>query len=208
MIEAQNIQKRFGKVQALDGVSFIARDGEITGLLGPNGAGKTTALRILYTALKPDEGRALIDGHDAQTAPQKVQAQIGVLPHNHGLYPRMTAREHIRYFGQLHGLSGATLDEAIEDMIARLQLEDIIDRRVVGFSQGQRVKVAIARALIHQPQNALLDEPTSGLDVMATRAMRAFVQKLKAAGRCVLLSSHIMQEVSMLCDRIIVIAQG
>jgi sodium transport system ATP-binding protein len=208
MIEAHQLRRRFGAVHAVDGVSFIARDGEVTGLLGPNGAGKTTTLRILYTLLKPDSGSVRVDGIDALAAPAEARRHMGVLPDGRGLYQRLTARENIEYFGRLHGLDTATLARNTDVLIAALGMNDIAHRRTEGFSQGQRVKTAIARALVHAPQNLLLDEPTNGLDVMSTRAMREFLQRQRAEGRCVLLSSHIMQEVALLCDRIVVIAAG
>ena len=208
MIEIKNLHKAFGKVIAVDDVSFQARDGEITGLLGPNGAGKTTTLRCLYTLMAPNKGQILVDGIDASADPRAVRRQLGVLPDARGLYKRLTARENIAYFGQLHGLDDATIRSRTEAAITGLDMRDIIDRRTEGFSQGQRVKTAIARALIHDPKNVILDEPTNGLDVMATRSMREFLKRLKAEGRCVLFSSHIMQEVAALCDRIVVIAKG
>jgi len=208
MIEINQIQKSFGEVMAVQNVSFQAADGQITGLLGPNGAGKTTTLRILYTVLKPDHGTALIDGYDTIRNSQEVQRRIGALPDAHGLYPRLTARENIRYYGRLHGLKGSLLETQIESLISMLEMRDFCDRRTEGFSSGQRIKVAIARALVHDPRNILLDEPTNGLDVMSTRAMRAFIRRLKDEGRCVLFSSHIMQEVSALCDQIVIIHRG
>jgi sodium transport system ATP-binding protein len=208
MIEVKQLHKSFGKIAAVQGVSFSAADGQITGLLGPNGAGKTTTLRILYTLLRPDSGTALVDGYNATTHAAEVQRRIGVLPDNRGLYARLTAREHIRYYGRLQGLKGAALERQIDQLIALLDMQDIANRRTEGFSQGQRVKVAIARALVHQPQNILLDEPTNGLDVMSTRALRSFIRRLRDEGKCVLFSSHIMQEVSALCDTIVVVAQG
>ncbi len=208
MIQVNGLYKSFGKVEALRGVSFTAPDGMITGLLGPNGAGKTTTLRILYTILQPDRGSALVDGLNVATENLAVQQRIGALPEAHGLYPRLTSRENIRYFGQLQGLSGPELEERIDRLVDLLEMQDIIDRRTDGFSSGQRVKVAIARSLIHQPQNVLLDEPTNGLDVMSTRAMRAFIRRLRDESKCVLLSSHIMQEVSALCDQIVILHQG
>ena len=208
MIEVRNLHKRFGKVVAVDGVSFIARDGEITGLLGPNGAGKTTTLRCLYTLMQPDRGEILIDGIDAAADPVAVRRRLGVLPDARGIYKRLTARENIAYFGRLHGLDPATLDRRIDAAIVALEMDDFADRRAEGYSQGQRVKTAIARALVHDPRNVVLDEPTNGLDVMATRSMRGFLRNLKTDGRCVLFSSHIMQEVAALCDRIVVIAKG
>ncbi|ODS64261.1 MULTISPECIES: ATP-binding cassette domain-containing protein [unclassified Arenimonas] len=208
MIEVRDLHKSFGKVVAVDGVSFRANDGQITGLLGPNGAGKTTSLRMLYTLLKPDRGQVLVDGVDAAVDAGTVRRKLGVLPDSRGLYKRLTSRENIRYFGQLHGLDDATIAARTEALAKALEMGDIIDRRTEGFSQGQRVKTAIARALVHDPRNVILDEPTNGLDVMATRAMRRFLHQLRDEGRCVLFSSHIMQEVAALCDRIVIIAHG
>ncbi len=208
MIEVIDLHKRFGKVVAVDGVSFSARDGEITGLLGPNGAGKTTTLRCLYTLMRPDRGRVLIDGIDASVDPVAVRRRLGVLPDARGLYKRLTARENIAYFGRLQGLDETTIRGRSYAAIAALDMGDFADRRSEGFSQGQRVKTAIARALVHDPKNIILDEPTNGLDVMATRSMRQYLKRLKTEGRCVLFSSHIMQEVAALCDRIVVIANG
>jgi len=208
MIEVRDLHKTFGNVVAVDGATFSARDGEITGLLGPNGAGKTTTLRCLYTLMRPDSGTVSVDGIDAATDPLNVRRKLGVLPDARGLYKRLTARENIAYFGRLHGLDEATIRARSDAAIAALDMGDIAERRTEGFSQGQRVKTAIARALIHDPKNVILDEPTNGLDVMATRAMREFLKRLKREGRCVLFSSHIMQEVAALCDRIVVIAHG
>ncbi|HEX7327002.1 MAG TPA: ATP-binding cassette domain-containing protein [Casimicrobiaceae bacterium] len=208
MIEVEGLSKRFGDVVAVDGVSFRARDGEITGLLGPNGAGKTTTLRCLYTLMRPDRGAVRIDGIDAIADPVAARRRLGALPDARGLYKRLTARENIAYFGRLHGLDEATIARRSDAAIAALDMADFADRRSEGFSQGQRVKTAIARALVHDPANVVLDEPTNGLDVMATRAMREFLRNLRAEGRCVLFSSHIMQEVAALCDRIVVISRG
>jgi sodium transport system ATP-binding protein len=208
MIRVDGIRKRFGTVTAVDGVSFEAQDGTITGLLGPNGAGKTTTLRMLYSVMTPDEGRITVDSVDAVTFPQEAQTRLGVLPDGFGLYPRLTAREHIEYFGELHGISGAGLQRRADELIEMLDMSAIADRRTGGFSHGERTKVALARALVHDPQNVLLDEPTNGLDVMSTRAVRHIVRKLRDQGRCVLFSSHVMQEVSALCDSIVVIASG
>jgi len=208
VIEVHDLHKAFGAVKAVDGVSFTARDGEITGLLGPNGAGKTTTLRMLYTLMKPDMGSVRVDGIDVADDATAVRRRLGVLPDARGLYKRLTARENIDYFAHLQGLDAATRESRAGALIAALDMADIADRRTEGFSQGQRVKTAIARALVHDPRNVILDEPTNGLDVMATRAMRAFMRRLKDEGRCVLFSSHIMQEVAALCDRIVVIARG
>ena len=212
MIEAQQLHKAFktrtGTVKAVDGVDFRAGDGRITGLLGPNGAGKTTALRMLYTLMKPDSGQVRVDGIDASADPAGVRRVLGVLPDARGIYKRLTARENIAYFGQLHGLSRKQIAERTRALSQQLDMDDILDRRTEGFSQGQRTKTAIARALVHDPRNVILDEPTNGLDVMSTRAMREFLLQLRAQGRCVIFSSHIMQEVAALCDRIVVIAHG
>jgi sodium transport system ATP-binding protein len=208
MIELKDLHKAFGAVKAVDGVSFTARDGEITGLLGPNGAGKTTTLRMLYTLMKPDRGQVLVDGIDAAVDPIAVRKRLGVLPDARGLYKRLSSRENIEYFGRLQGMDETTIRTRSEALMKALEMDEIADRRTEGFSQGQRVKTAIARALIHDPKNCILDEPTNGLDVMATRAMRDFLRKLRDEGRCVLFSSHIMQEVGALCDRIVVIAHG
>lgn len=208
MIQVRGISKSFGAIEALHDVSFNAPDGEITGLLGPNGAGKTTSLRIIYALLRPDQGVAIVDGFDTRKTPQEVQRRIGALPDSHGLYPRLTARENIRYFGRLHGLQGVELESDIDRMIKMLDMKDIENRKTEGFSSGQRIKVAIARALVHKPENVLLDEPTNGLDVMSTRAMRNFIRRLRDEGICVLFSSHIMQEVSALCDNIVIINRG
>jgi sodium transport system ATP-binding protein len=195
-------------VRAVDGVSFTAPDGEITGLLGPNGAGKTTLLRMLATLMIPDAGSARIEGHDVVRDRYAVRRRIGVLSDARGLYPRLTARENIRYYGALHGLSGAALDARIDELVGALGIAGIAERRAQGFSQGERMKVAIARALVHDPQTILLDEPTNGLDIMSTRALRELLRGLAAGGKCLLFSSHVMQEVSALCDRIVILGQG
>ena len=208
MIEARDLQKSFGAIRAVQGVSFTAEDGQITGLLGPNGAGKTTTLRMLYTLLQPQQGRVLVDGVDASFDPEGVRRRMGVLPDTRGLYKRLSARENIEYFARLQGLGEAALRRRVDMLIEQLDMRDIERRWTEGFSQGQRVKTAIARALVHDPQNVLLDEPTNGLDVLATRAMREVMRTLRAQGKCILFSSHIMQEVAALCDHIVVIAQG
>ncbi len=208
MIVIEGLRKRFGHVEAVRNVTFTAADGTVTGLLGPNGAGKTTTLRMLSGLMRPDAGRILVDGADVVADPIGSQRSMGLLPDARGLYPRLTPREHIRYFGELHGLSSAEIRNRSAALLKRLGLEAIADRRVVGFSQGERTKVALARALVHDPRNVILDEPTNGLDVMSTRAMRALIRGLREDGCCVVFSSHIMQEVSALCDRIVVVAQG
>ena len=212
MIEVTDLHKQFitktGTVKAVDGVGFHANDGQITGLLGPNGAGKTTTLRMLYTLMSPDSGHIKVDGFSADADPFEVRRRLGVLPDARGVYKRLTARENIAYFGRLHGMSEAAIAEGTARLAKALQMEDVLDRQCEGFSQGQRTKTAIARALIHDPKNVILDEPTNGLDVMTTRALREFLLQLKAEGRCVIFSSHIMQEVAALCDRIVVIAHG
>ena len=208
MIELKGLAKSFGAVRAVQDVSFRAEDGRITGLLGPNGAGKTTTLRMLCTLLKPEAGTITVDGVDALAEPAQALRRLAVLPDARGLYKRLTARENIEYFGRLQGVDEATLRERTDRLIADLELGDVAGRMAEGFSQGQRVKTAIARALVHAPQNLLLDEPTNGLDVMATRAMRALLRRLRGEGRCIVFSSHIMQEVAALCDVIVVVAHG
>jgi sodium transport system ATP-binding protein len=208
MIRVDDIHKSFGKVKAVRGVSFEAPDGKITGLLGPNGAGKSTTMRVLYTVLRPDEGRATIDGIDVVTDSLGARRRIGALPHGAGLYPQLTARENIVYFAKLCGVDKGEIDDRVDDIVRLLEITDFADRRTKGFSHGQRTKVALARALVHDPRNVILDEPTSGLDVMATRSLRELILKLKDGGRCVLFSSHIMQEVAALCDDICIIAHG
>ena len=210
MIRANRLHKRFnrGKVIAVDGVSFCAKDGEITGLIGPNGAGKTTTMRMVCGLVTPDAGLAEVDGVNVAAHPTEVRRSIGVLPDARGLYPKLTSREHIEYFGRLHGLDRLTLERRIDAVTQRLDMGDILDRRTAGFSQGQRMKVAIARALVHDPRNMMLDEPTNGLDVPSTRAMRALLRELRDEGRCVVLSSHVMHEVAALCDRVVVVAGG
>ena len=208
MIQVQGLSKSFGKVKAVQKVSFSAPDGKITGLLGPNGAGKSTTLRMLYTLLKPESGSAQVDGFDVRQSPLEVQRRIGVLADARGLYPRLTTRENIRYYGRLHGLEGEALERQIDTLLSLLEMQTIADRKTEGFSSGEKLKVAIARALVHNPKNVLLDEPTNGLDVMSTRAMRQFILRLREEGRCVLFTSHIMQEVAALCDQIVIISQG
>lgn len=208
MIEVQGLRKSFGKVEALKGVSFEARDACITGLLGPNGAGKSTTLRILYTLMKPDGGSARVDGHDVVHEELAVRKRMGVLPHDAGLYPRLSARENIEFFGRMNGLSGKALAARTDQVIEMLEISEFAGRRAKGFSQGQRIKVALARAMVHEPRNILLDEPTNGLDVMATRSLRTLIRRLRDDGRCVLFSSHVMQEVAALCDEIVIIANG
>ncbi|GAC1303831.1 MAG: ATP-binding cassette domain-containing protein [Steroidobacteraceae bacterium] len=208
MIEAQSLNKTFGRLVAVERASFAARDGQITGLLGPNGAGKSTCLRMLYGVLTPDSGSALIDGLDIRGETSAARARLGVLPHAAGLYGNLTAQENIEYFGALHGVRRAGLARHIAALSRTLGMEEFIHRRVKGFSQGQRIKVAVARALVHDPRNLILDEPTNGLDVMAIRNLRGMLQTLKSEGRCILFSSHVMQEVAALCDRVVIIAQG
>jgi sodium transport system ATP-binding protein len=208
MIAVKNLHKCFGEVKAVNGVSFEAEDGRITGLLGPNGAGKSTTLRMLYTVLTPDSGSATIDGIDVVNESLEARRRIGTLPHASGLYPHLTARENIAYYARLYGLSPEHIDERVDQLATQLDIHDFADRQTKGFSQGQRTKVALARALVHEPQNVILDEPTNGLDVMATRSLRALIKDLRSAGKCVLFSSHIMQEVAALCDEIVIIAEG
>jgi len=208
VIEIRGLHKAFGAVVAVDDVSFTAPDGAITGLLGPNGAGKTTTLRVLSALVSADRGQALVDGRDAALDPLDTRRRLGMLPDARGLYPRLTAREHVRYFGELQGLGGAELTRRVEELIEQFEMKDIAGRRAEGFSHGERVKVALARAVVHRPRNIVLDEPTNGLDVISTRAVRDWLRRLRAEGCCVLFSSHVMQEVAALCERVVVIARG
>jgi len=217
MIEVQQVAKRFSQgrgkkartVQAVDGVSFQAADGCITGLLGPNGAGKTTTLRMLAALLPPDAGELRVDGVDVQRDPQAALARMGVLSDARGLYPRLTARENIVYYGRLHGMSDSAASRRAEALAHLLDMAPMLDRRTEGFSQGERMKTALARALVHNPPNIVLDEPTNGLDVLATRGLRDALRRLRDdEGKCIVFSTHIMQEVERLCDQVIVIAHG
>ncbi|MCB1692315.1 MAG: ATP-binding cassette domain-containing protein [Pseudomonadales bacterium] len=208
MIDVAGLSKRFGEVTAVKDVSFEAQDGRVTGLLGPNGAGKSTTLRILYGLLRPDAGRVRVDGVDVVADPRGAQRHIGVLPDNHGLYPRLTAREHILYFGRLQGVAEDKLGERADELIRLLDMSGIADRRTEGFSQGERMKVCLARAMVHDPRNIILDEPTNGLDVMTTRRVRELIGELRRRGIAVLFSSHLMHEVARLCDHIVIISEG
>jgi sodium transport system ATP-binding protein len=216
MIETQGLHKSFSsgtgkkrsQVVAVETVSLSARDGEITALLGPNGAGKTTTLRIIATLVKPDRGLAKVDGCDCSLAATAARQRMGVLSEARGLYNRLTALENIRYFGRLRGMPDAAIDASLAKLAHLIEMTELLPRRVEGFSQGERMKVAIARAMIHDPKNLILDEPTNGLDIMSTRAMRVLIRRLRDEGKCVLMSSHIMQEVSALADRIVLIAKG
>ncbi|MDB5960505.1 MAG: transporter [Massilia sp.] len=208
MIETSEVRKRFGAVQALGGVSFTARDGEITALLGPNGAGKTTLLRLLVGLLRRDHGSILVGGIDPEKDPMAVRKDIGFLTDQFGLYEKLSTREYLRYFGQLNSMALPALDQRIDEVADLLAMNDILERRSKGFSQGQRIKVALARTLLHRPRHLLLDEPSRGLDVMSTRALRTALQALRADGCCVIMATHVMREVTHLCDDVIVIARG
>ena len=208
MIEVDAIKKKFGDVEAVRNVSFKARNGQVTGLLGPNGAGKSTTLRILYGLFAADSGSAKVDGIDTRTNRIAAQKIMGVMPDARGLYVRLTAREHIKYFGRLHGMSEQRLEVRTEELLGLLDMQNIADRKVEGFSQGERTKVCLARALVHEPANVILDEPTNGLDVMTTRAVRELITELKRQNIAVLFSSHLMHEVARLCDEIIIVASG
>jgi sodium transport system ATP-binding protein len=217
MIRIEQLAKRFtqgrGKkartVQAVDGVSLTAEDGRITGLLGPNGAGKTTTLRMVAALLTPDAGRVSVDGINVAGEPQRALARMGVLSDARGLYPRLTARENIVYYGRLHGLSAERASQRADALAHMLDMTPLLERRTEGFSQGERMKTALARAIVHDPPNLILDEPTNGLDVVATRALREALRRLRdEAGKCIVFSTHIMQEVERLCDRVVVVSHG
>jgi len=208
MIEVSAVRKAFGSVQAVHDLSFRAEDGCVTGLLGPNGAGKTTTLRMLSGLMSADAGRIKVDDVEVAAHGLEVRRRLGVLPDARGLYPQLTAREHVELFGRLQGVRERELRERCDRLFASLGLSELASRRVAGFSHGERSKVALARALVHEPRNVILDEPTNGLDVTSIRAIRELIRKLRSEGRCVLFSSHLMQEVAALCDQIVVIARG
>jgi sodium transport system ATP-binding protein len=208
MILVDDVCKQFGAIKALTGVSFTAHDGKTTALLGPNGAGKTTLLRLLVGLLQRDRGSISIDGLDPAREPLRVRKNIGFLTDQFGLYDRLTTREHLIYFGELNDMNPQAIGQGIREAVELLAMDDIIDRRTKGFSQGQRVKVALARTLLHRPRHLLLDEPTRGLDVMSTRALRRTLTTLRGEGCCIVMATHVMQEVSHLCDDVIVIANG
>ena len=207
MVEVRDLRKRFGPVTAVDGVSFAAADGQITGLLGENGAGKTTTLAMIGGVLRPDDGSVRLDGADARTS-QDGRRQLGALLDHKTLYSRLTARENIRYFGALQGLPAADIDERVSSTLALLGLDGLADRRAGGFSQGERMKVALGRAVVHGPRNLLLDEPTNGLDIPAVRALRGWLRDMRDRGICILFSSHVLEDVRALCDRIVIISKG
>lgn len=208
MIEIENLRKSFGDTHAVDGLSLNAKNGEILGLIGHNGAGKTTTFRIVAGLMAPGGGHAAVDGHDVVSDRIAAQHALGVLPDVRGLYPRLTGREHVRYYGELHGLWGEALEARIAELSERLGMEDFIDRRARGYSRGQELKVALARALVHRPRNVIFDEPTNGLDVPSARAVHALIRELRDAGAAVIVSSHIMSEVATLCDRVVIMADG
>ncbi len=217
MITLENLRKAYTQgrgrrahtVQAVDGVGFTAADGCITGLLGPNGAGKTTTLRMVAALVQPDAGRVAVDGIDVAREPRRALARLGMLSDARGLYPRLTARENIVYYGALHGMSRAAASARADQLARVLDMQPLLDRRTEGFSQGERMKTALARALVHDPPNIVLDEPTNGLDVLATRALREALRRLRDdEGKCIVFSTHIMQEVERLCDHVVLVAQG
>jgi sodium transport system ATP-binding protein len=208
MIRVRDLKKQFGAIRAVDGVTFTANSGAITGLLGPNGAGKTTTIRMIGTLIDIDSGSALIDAIDVATDPDAARRACGLLTDSRGVYTRMTARENIRYYAELRGVDPARSEKTMARFVEWLDMKAILDRRTEGFSQGERMKVAIVRALIHEPANVILDEPTNGLDVMSTRALRELIKRLRSDGQTVMFSSHVMQEVAALCDEIIIISHG
>jgi sodium transport system ATP-binding protein len=208
MIRVEGLAKQFGDVRAVADVSFVAENGCITGLLGPNGAGKTTTLRMISTLVQPSAGSARVDDCDVRADPLAARARLGMLTDARGLYTRLTARENIAYYGELRGMTRAALAASIARLAEWMELAPLLDRRTDGFSQGEKMKVAIARSLVHDPPNVVLDEPTNGLDVMTTRNLRDVIRRLREDGKCVLFSSHVMQEVTALCDVIVIMAHG
>jgi sodium transport system ATP-binding protein len=208
MIQVKELKKHYGEVKAVDGVSFECPDGQITGLLGPNGAGKTTTLRMIAALVRPMSGTVVVDGLDVTRQPQAVRAALGVQSDMTGVYPRLTPREQFRYYGRFYGLSGRALEQRVAAVIRELKMEDIADRRAEGFSRGQRQKIVLGRALVHDPRNILMDEPTNGLDVMAVRDTRDLIRALRDQGRCVLFTTHYMDEAERLCDHVAIIVHG
>ncbi len=208
MIEVQELAKHYGAIKAVDGVSFRCPDGKITGLLGPNGAGKTTTLRMIAGLIAPQAGTVYVDGRDVRQEPQMVRQLLGVQGDATGVYPRLTGREQLRYYGRFYGLRGRDLEMRVQSVIDLLQMHDIADRRAEGFSRGQRQKIVLGRALVHDPRNMIMDEPTNGLDVMAVRETRATIRNFRNQGRCVLFSTHYMDEAERLCDYIAIIVGG
>ena len=208
MIEAKNLLKHYKAIKAVDDVSFICPDGQITGLLGPNGAGKTTVLRMITGLIKPQSGTAIVDNHDVTHDARAVRRVLGMQGDAGGVYPRLTPREQLRYYGRFYDLAGEQLEQNVQNVIELLQMQAFADRRAEGFSRGQRQKVIIGRALIHNPPNIIMDEPTNGLDVMAVRETRNQIRAFKEQGRCVLFSTHYMDEAERLCDNIAIIVRG
>jgi sodium transport system ATP-binding protein len=208
MIQVNDLKKHYGTIKAVDGVSFNCPDGQITGLLGPNGAGKSTTLRMIAGLIKPMSGSVLIDGHNVAADPQVARAALGVQSDMIGVYPRLTPREQLRYYARFYDLKGQKLEDRINAVIREFNMEEIADRRAEGFSRGQRQKIVLGRALVHDPRNILMDEPTNGLDVMAVRETRDTIRSFKNQGRCVLFSTHYMDEAERLCDQIAIIVQG
>ena len=205
LIQCSSLTKKFGQFTAVDQVTFEVANGEVFGLLGPNGAGKTTTMRLLSTLLKPTSGTASIAGHDLLHEPQKVRASIGVLPEDAGLYDRLTPREHLFYYGKLHGMPGDLLKKRTDELLEIMELGDRANTKVGDFSKGMRQKVALLRAFVHDPPVLLLDEPTAGLDVMSTRSINAFVDRFRKEGKAVMISTHNMTEAQKLCDRVAII---
>ena len=208
MIETRNLKKSFGPVQAVRDLSFSALDGSITGLLGSNGAGKTTTLRMICGVLQPDGGSVRVDDITPSADPRALQSRVGALLDHMGIYPRLTTRENLAYFGELRGIPPDQLAQRVGQVLAQLGLESIADRRTAGFSQGERMKTALARAILHAPQNVLLDEPANGLDVPTFRSLRLLLREMRDAGRCIVLSSHILEEIRILCDNVAIVSGG
>jgi sodium transport system ATP-binding protein len=206
MIEVRKLRKSFGSVPAVRDISFSAPDGLITGLLGENGAGKTTTLALICGLIQADEGSIRV-GSDIGTAMERRRG-VGALLDHKGLYDRLTARENIEYFGRLHGVSPATLSTRVDALLSQLGLERIGERRTAGFSQGERMKVALARALVHSPAHLLLDEPTNGLDIPAVHGLRGALRRMRGEGACIVFSSHVLDEVRTLCDNIVIVSRG
>jgi sodium transport system ATP-binding protein len=207
-VAVERLEKTLGKNRVLRGISFQAQPGEIFGLLGPNGAGKTTTLRLISTLLSPDSGTVAVLGFDTRKAPEQVRRRIGVVTADIGVYPRLSARENVTYFAQLSEVPNSDLKRRVDAVIDRLDIGSFANQRAESLSSGQKQKVAIARAIVHDPSVLMFDEPTSNLDVLASREVREFMVESKERGKCVIFSTHVLHDAERLCDRITILHEG
>ena len=207
-VRVDRLEKTLGKNRVLRGVSLEANSGEIFGLLGPNGAGKTTTLRIICTLLAPDAGSVEVLGFDTRTAAEEVRRRVGVVTADIGVYPRLSARENIAYFAELSGVLDGELKRRVDAVIDRLDMASFAKQRAESLSSGQKQKVAIARAIVHDPEVLMFDEPTSNLDVLASREIREFMVESRDRGKCVIFSTHVLHDAERLCDRVTILHEG